>query len=172
MNAIPRNRFAVLLRLGAPVIAALCATPAVAGYPADDMAISMTGSPATVAAGADVTYTITVTNTDATNTAYVLHMFDTVPVHTTFTSLSGSVGWTCSTPAVGAGGTVDCTMPTMAPAANSTFTLVVNVDPLVAPSTPLSNTATIQSGNDPNPLNDSATVGTTAPVSLQTFDVE
>ena len=52
---------------------------------------------------------------------------------TTFVSLAAPAGWTCTAPAVGASGTVSCTIPTLA-VGNASFTLVVHVPPSAAGS--------------------------------------
>ena len=39
---------------------------------------------------------------------------DTLPVETTFVSLPAVAGWSCTTPAVGAGGAVSCSNPSFA----------------------------------------------------------
>lgn len=156
----------------AALLAVLGVGSAIAGFIPADVAIGMTGSPDPVTAGGDVTYTITVTDTDAAISAANLSLSDSVPTNTTFTSLASPAGWNCTTPAVGTGGVVNCTNASLAANSNAVFTLVVTVDAAVPASTLLSNTATIASGNDPNPNNNSATVSTTAPVDLQSFDVD
>ena len=64
---------------------------------------------------------------------------DVLPPGTTFVSFTapGAGGWVCSTPAVGAGGTVTCSI--LAIAVPATATLVVNVSP--STSGVLTNTA-------------------------------
>ena len=44
-------------------------------------------------------------------------------------------GWTCVTPAVGAGGTVSCSIASLAPLASGVFTLTVKVSPAVPTGT-------------------------------------
>ena len=66
---------------------------------------------------------------------------DTLPTGTTFVSDSGAAGWTTSDPAVGASGTIDDTIPTLAANASATFTIVLQISPSFAAGT-LSNTAT------------------------------
>src|SRR5262245_57710101 len=64
--------------------------------------------PATAIAGNNITYTIPLTNG---NVPYnMVTITDALPAGTTFVSVSvnPAANWTCSTPAVGANGTVSC----------------------------------------------------------------
>ncbi len=129
-----------------------------------DLAITKTDSPDPVTAGNNLTYTITVANNgpDAASTA---SWTDTLPAGTTFVSLPNVAGWSCTTPAVGAGGTVTCSNPTFA-VGNAVFTLTVNVAPTVAAGTVLSNTATVTSATaEGNPGDESDTEMTTVAAS-------
>jgi len=129
-----------------------------------DLSVTVTDSPDPVQAGSNLTYTITVGNAGpsvATNAA----LDDTLPAGTTFVSLSNPGGWSCTTPAVGASGSINCTAPSF-PAGSGVFTLVVNVGLAVANGTVLSNTATVSSSTtDPNSGNNSATATTTVTAS-------
>jgi uncharacterized repeat protein (TIGR01451 family) len=122
-----------------------------------NLAITKTDSPDPVLINTNLTYTITVTNAGP-SPASMLTMTDMLPANTTFQSLTSPAGWACTTPAVGAGGTVTCTIATLASGAPAaTFTLVIR--PTVAGN--LSNTATIASATpDPNNANNSATAPT------------
>ncbi|MEO8670321.1 MAG: ExeM/NucH family extracellular endonuclease [Tahibacter sp.] len=123
-----------------------------------DVSITKTDSPDPVIAGNNLTYTITVSNNgpDAANTA---SWSDTLPAGTSFVSLSSPGGWSCTTPAVGAGGGVSCSNPTFA-VGSGVFTLIVAVSP--SSTGTLSNTATVTSATpDPNSANNSATATTT-----------
>jgi uncharacterized repeat protein (TIGR01451 family) len=87
---------------------------------------------------------------------------DPLPAGTTFVSLASPAGWTCTTPAVGAAGTVSCSLASLAPASPQTFTLTANVGVAYPAGTPLSNTASVAStSSDPNTGNQSATVTAT-----------
>lgn len=113
-----------------------------------------------VAAGASLTYTVTVSN-EGPDDAAGAELSDPLPAGTTFQSLSAPGGWTCTAPAVGASGTVSCAMDPFAPG-SAVFTLVVQVDAGLAAGTVLTNTATVSSTTaDPEPGNESATVDTT-----------
>ncbi|HZF09807.1 MAG TPA: ExeM/NucH family extracellular endonuclease [Thermoanaerobaculia bacterium] len=125
-----------------------------------DLAITKVDTPDPVNAGTNLTYTVTVTNNGpdpATSAAWS----DTLPAGTSFVSLPAVAGWSCTTPSVGAGGTVSCTNPSFA-VGSAVFTLTVAVDPTVTAGTVLSNTATATSTTgDGNAANNSATATTT-----------
>jgi uncharacterized repeat protein (TIGR01451 family) len=90
---------------------------------------------------------------------------DTLPAGTTFDTLSFPVGWSCSTPPTGAGGTVNCSIPSLG-VGSAVFTLTVTVDPVVAGGTVLSNTVTLTSTTpDPDTSDLSATETTTVAAS-------
>ncbi|HYC90856.1 MAG TPA: endonuclease/exonuclease/phosphatase family protein [Thermoanaerobaculia bacterium] len=129
------------------------------GVGSADVSIAKTDSPDPVNAGGDITYTITVTNAGPTNAASA-SMSDTLPAGTTFVSVSAPAGWTCTTPAVGAGGTVSCTNPSFA-TGSAVFSLVARVAAATTPGTVITNTATVSSTTaDPNLGNESATTTT------------
>lgn len=133
----------------------------VAAFSSADLSVTKSDSPDPVAAGANLTYTIDVSNAGPSS-ADTVSLSDTLPAPTTFVSLSSPGGWSCSTPAVGAGGTVTCSIASLASATTDSFTLVVNVPPSVASGTVLSNTATVSSSTaDPVPGDNSATATTT-----------
>lgn len=121
-----------------------------------DIAVTKVGATSLVNVGADITYTITVSNNGpatATNASWS----DTLPANTTFVSLSSPSGWVCTQPPVGSGGTVSCTRDSF-PTGSAVFTLVVRVDSSVSEGTVISNTATATSEtDDPNKLNNSST---------------
>ncbi|MEY2516301.1 MAG: hypothetical protein QOJ89_3659, partial [bacterium] len=120
--------------------------------PAADISLTKTG-PATVAAGAHATYTITVSNAGP-STAHNVAVSDPLPAGMTFVSMTASAGTSCTTPAVGSGGTVSCTTATLADGADVELTLVVRAAFSAAEQT-LVNTASASadefdadSGND------------------------
>ena len=110
--------------------------------------------------GGLLTYTITLTN-EGPSSAVAVAMSDPLPAGTTFQSLSAPVGWSCTTPAVGAGGTVSCSLALMAPG-SVFFSIVVETGAALPSGTMLSNTATASSTtSDPSPGNESDTEVTT-----------
>ena len=128
-----------------------------------DLAITKTG-PATAASGGPISWTITASN-NGPDTSQPTTWTDPLPAGTTFVSLVQNTGPTfvCSTPSVGANGSVTCSIGTIgnfASGASAQFTLTANIDP--SASGTLSNTATISGPNaDTNPGNNSATAVTT-----------
>ena len=124
-----------------------------------DLSVTKIDTPDPVSAGANLTYTITVNNSGPSDASASLS--DTLPAGTTFVSLAAPGGWSCTTPAVGGTGTVNCSNAAMA-AGTAAFTLTVNVGSTVANGTVITNTAAVTpSKTDGNPANDSATATTT-----------
>jgi uncharacterized repeat protein (TIGR01451 family) len=118
-----------------------------------DLSLTKSGSPNSVNVGAPLTYTLTIHN-DGPDIAQNLTATDTLPAGVTFVSANGS-GWTCKQ----SGGTVTCTLPSLANGAASAITINVN-----APSQPgtINNSATITSStNDPNSSNNTGKATTT-----------
>src|SRR4029078_2334995 len=93
---------------------------------AASLSVVKTDSPDAVAAGGDLTYTITATNAGP-SIATTVTVGDGLPAGTTFLSLPSPAGWSCPTPPVGGTGAVNCTNPSVA-TGDSVFTLVVKVD--------------------------------------------
>jgi uncharacterized repeat protein (TIGR01451 family) len=125
-----------------------------------DLGVTKLDTPDPIAVGANLTYTIAVSNAGP-SAAAASTLTDTLPAGTTFISLASAAGWSCTTPAVGSGGTVSCSDASVAPG-TATFTLVVKVDPALPAGTVLSNTAVAASTTtDPIPGNESATATTT-----------
>ena len=84
-----------------------------------DLSLAKTTPSSTVPPGANVDYTLTVTN-NGPSQAIDVTVTDTLPAGTTFVSASGP-GWTC----VRTGGKVTCTRPTLDPGAAPPITLRV-----------------------------------------------
>jgi uncharacterized repeat protein (TIGR01451 family) len=114
--------------------------------PTPVLAVAVSGSPASVVSGNDITYSIALTVT--TGTATNASLSDPLPAGLTFVS-AGETGpggaWTCTTPAVGGAGTVTCSI---ASAASGTynFTIVAHVA-AGTPAGSLGNTATASASN-------------------------
>lgn len=123
---------------------------------AADVAIAKS-SPAMANADAPLVYTIDIANTgfqDATTVRWQ----DTLPPGTYFVGLTQTSGaaFTCTTPVSGAGGTIDCSVATLAVAATARFTLTVQVSASVADGTLLTNSANVSSDLDSSTANNAA----------------
>src|SRR5262249_15028781 len=133
-----------------------------------DVGVTKSG-PATITAGNNIAYNITVANS-APTFAQNLTLTDALPARTTFISLAASAGSSCSSPAIGGTGTVSCTIATLASGASAVFTLVFQAGVSIAGGTIISNTASVSSTTaDPVPGNNSASASTT--VSAGNVDV-
>src|SRR5262249_55413739 len=85
-----------------------------------NLTLTKSGSPATVTAGANLTYAIGGTNAGP-QPATLASFSDAVPANTRFQSMTPPAGWTCTTPPVGGTGTITCTKPSMASGETVTF---------------------------------------------------
>jgi uncharacterized repeat protein (TIGR01451 family) len=123
-----------------------------------DVAIVKT-APASVIAGSNITYTITVTNNGPSDAANVVWS-DPLPAGTTFVSESQTSGptFTCTT-----GATVSCSIASLVAGATAVFTITAQVSPSTPSGTVLSNIATLTSPTDATPGNNIS--GTNTPVS-------
>jgi uncharacterized repeat protein (TIGR01451 family) len=126
--------------------------------PTGDLAVTKVG-PDTAAANTDVTYTINVFN-GGPQAASTVTVTDTLPGNMTFVSLTGTTGFSCTTPSPGAGGTITCTIASYPANTGQIFTLVGHIPPGTAGGTEYTNTATVTSSNDENPDNNTSTVST------------
>lgn len=144
--------------------------------PTADFSITKSDSPDPVFAGADLSYTIVVTNggPDAISLAASPSWNDALLPGLTFVSLTQTTSlttWSCSTPVVGDGGSIFCTLDSSVagntfPLGSESFTLVVHVDPNLPSGSLLGNTADVtvfeeEGPIDPNPANNSASQATT-----------
>jgi uncharacterized repeat protein (TIGR01451 family) len=117
-----------------------------------DLAVTMTASPAIVAANNTVTYSITITNNGPSGAAFTLA--DTLPSTLGFVSCASTGGGVC-------GGTLNnrlVSFTSLANGASATVTLVGRVSGTVVDGTLITNTAAINNSSavDPAPANNSA----------------
>ncbi len=111
-----------------------------------DLIATNSAAPTSVAAGSNVTYTQSVTN-NGPAAATSVTFTQTTPPNTNFQSIAAP-GWTCTTPAVGAAGTITCTdSSTLALNATANFTLVLQVSAGTASGTNIAETATANASN-------------------------
>jgi len=121
---------------------------------AADLSITKTDSPDPVTTGADVTYTIVVTN-NGPATAQSVAVADSLPGTVTFGSCSSSGTGVCG----GSGNNRTITFSSLASGASATITLVATANS--ASGTIITNTATVSSStDDPTPANNSSTATT------------
>jgi large repetitive protein len=128
-----------------------------------DLGVVKRVSAETISPGGTLTWTLVATNRGpGTSTGFVLA--DQLPAGVTFVSATADAPLACTTPALGANGSVVCTTPTVpaAPAAGSTLTVTITagVPPTTANGTVLTNRATVNGDQpeptpDPNPNRDS-----------------
>jgi uncharacterized repeat protein (TIGR01451 family) len=123
-----------------------------------DLGVAKLASAEQILPGSNLTYTIQVSSGGVADNA---KLTDTLPGTLTFVSLTKPDNWTCTTPAVGAGGTIECTNASLAATSGDVFTLVTQVPPDASAGTIYDNTATITSTTaDPNEENNSSSVTT------------
>lgn len=130
-----------------------------------DLSISKTG-PSDVVSGNNMTYAIVATNNGSDplrNTAANVTMNDPLPAGTRFVSQTTPAGWLCTSPPVGAGGTVQCSKAAMAPGEVAGFAIVLNVACAVTDGTAIRNTATVNAADtvDADPTNNASSWTTT-----------
>jgi uncharacterized repeat protein (TIGR01451 family) len=108
-----------------------------------DLSITKTTGATAAPAGSTISYTITVTNAGL-DAAEDVEVTDVLPAELLFVSITEPAGFDCTTPAVGANGTITCTGATLANGASASFTLTVRVaDDAVAGS--VTNSASVSS---------------------------
>jgi len=130
------------------------ATDVVASATQADLALSTAGTPLSVYAGNDITYTQTVTN-NGPAAATAVSFTEAIPTNTTFVSVSAPAGWTCTTTT-----SVTCTDPTLASGASANIIIVVNVASTVAAGTITATSSVTATTGDPNSANNSTTITT------------
>jgi uncharacterized repeat protein (TIGR01451 family) len=136
------------------------ATDIVATGTQADVALGTVATPSSVLAGNNITYTQTVTNNGPAAAANV-SFTEATPPNTTFQSVLAPAGWTCTQPAVGATGTVNCTDASLASGTQANIVVLVNVPYTVAAGTITASSSVTATTGDPNTANNNTTVTTT-----------
>ena len=139
------------------------ATDVVAAVTQADLALSTSANPVTVLAGNQITYTQTVTNNGPAAAAGATFTQAT-PTNTTFQSVTAPAGWTCTTPAAGATGTITCTNPSVASGTAADILVVFNVPSTVTASSITAASSVSATTTDPLSSNNSTSV--TTPVNV------
>jgi uncharacterized repeat protein (TIGR01451 family) len=153
----------LLSRLAVAFLAVTLVAPVLFGQEAD-LQVTKSG-PSEAAAGADVSYDVTVQNLGPDDAAGVA-LDDFIPAGMTFVSYTQSSGpaFTCSVPAVGDGGTLNCTIASLPANSAASFTFVFNIPPATPPSSFFTNIAQVSSQTfDPNDENNVAPAVTSTP---------
>lgn len=123
-----------------------------------DMSVTKTDSPDPVSAGAELTYTLKVSNAGP-STATDVQLTDNLPPEVTFSSatISGGTG-TCAS--LG-GGTISCKLSDLDPGASVTVVIKVMVGASVPDGTTITDFANASSAaDDPNPANNTVSEDT------------
>src|SRR5207302_3813774 len=107
-----------------------------------DVAVTISNSPNPVSPAQNYTYTAGAAN-NGPNAAATVSVSIPLPAGTNFQSMAVPAGWSCATPAVASGGTITCTIASLASGASATFSPVVQVNPTTASGTTLNITSTI-----------------------------
>ncbi len=128
-----------------------------------DLALATAANPSAVLAGNDITYTQTVTN-NGPAAATALSFTEATPANTTFVSVSAPAGWTCTAPAVGGTGNVNCTNPSLAAGAAVDILVAVNVAASVAAGNITANSSVTATTSDPVLANNNTIV--TIPIAV------
>jgi uncharacterized repeat protein (TIGR01451 family) len=129
--------------------------------PSADLSMTKTTQSTGAAPGSTIVYTLTAQNAGP-NAASTVVVTDALPASLLFQSIVAPAGFTCTTPAVGASGTITCNAATFANGATATFTLTVRVASNASGT--IANSASISSATtDPNSGNSS---GSASPVSV------
>lgn len=136
-----------------------------------DLAIQITGTPTTAPKGSNVSYAITLTNNGPSD-ASAPNVSLPLPSQMTFVSATTAGGWSATTPAVGANGTVVFSRSSLATGTTVSFTVVAKVKSTAPSGTILTATATATTtAVDPVPANNSASaiaaVGTVKATAVQ-----
>jgi endo-1,4-beta-xylanase len=130
--------------------------------PGADLSTSVSAGSSAPLSGSDLSYTITVRNNqdndledflpdDDDLPAASVSLTDAIPAGTVFKSLSAPAGWSCTTPAPGAAGQVNCTIASLSPGASAQFNLTVTVICATSNNAEIVNTASVASiTRDPN----------------------
>ena len=129
--------------------------------PQADLVVTKTG-PTAAPPDSDVTYTITL-RSNGPSTATNVTLTDELPTlppdtFMTFVSLDQTgTGLSCTTPAIGAGGTITCTIDEFPADGMTTLTLVAHIPADAEAGDEFANTAFVTSDADPTSENDEST---------------
>ncbi|MEA2464917.1 MAG: trimeric autotransporter adhesin, partial [Acidobacteriota bacterium] len=135
-----------------------------------DLSIGISTRSSAVTQGGSISYELVAIN-NGPNNALGVTLTSVLPPQLLFQSIHPPLGWTCTTPAAGANGTVTCTTAVL-PAGNGSsaqFLLVTSV-PFDATGSIVNSASVSHAGADPNPGNSSASSEATT-IQATTADV-
>jgi uncharacterized repeat protein (TIGR01451 family) len=121
--------------------ASVSATVVAAG--SGDLGITLSNSPNPLSPGENYTYTAVAVNNGPAAAPNVTVSLPLPTGTTNFQSIVTPPGWACVPPAVGSGGTITCTIASLAIGASATFTIGAQVNNGTASGTALTATANI-----------------------------
>jgi uncharacterized repeat protein (TIGR01451 family) len=125
--------------------------------PTANLAVTNSDAPDPVNSGATITYTQTITN-NGPDAAANAKITESIGSGVTFQSIAAPGGWSCTTPAIGGTGIINCSIASLANAGTASFTVIVNV---TAVSGSVTNTVSGSSdASDPVPANNNVTATT------------
>lgn len=130
--------------------------------PGADLSAEIGATPNPIVSGQTISYSMTIRNNADNDSAPFLPQDDdlpaanvsvvtAVPAGTSFQSLTTPDGWSCSKPAVGQSGAVQCSIGSLAAGASAVFTLTVEVNCPTSDGTQVANSVGVSSTTaDPN----------------------
>ena len=126
-----------------------------------DLSVTKIGAPNPAAPGADISYTVIVTN-NGPDPAFDVRLAEVLDPLTGFRSVAAPSGWACNLPSIGTtGAQIICRNPKMDSGSSAAFTIVATVGASVLTGALITNTATVSSSaSDPNPDNNRAVEAT------------
>jgi len=134
------------------------ATTSVVAPLSADLSLTKTTNATTAPAGSTINYTLTLTNAGPNAAANVV-VTDVLPASLLFVSITTPSGFSCTTPAVGANGTITCNAATLANGATATFTLTVRVASGSTSGSATNSASASSSTSDPNGSNSTSAAG-------------
>lgn len=120
----------------------------IAAFRSADLTLGLTPAAANAIVGDTLTYAFNLAN-DGPDEAIAPRVVLTLPSGVLFATLTAPAGWTCTTPAVGQDGVIDCQIASLANATTASFEATVTVGSLAAGTTVISSLAATTRSTDP-----------------------
>lgn len=140
--------------------------------PNADLTVSIADAPDPAKFKGTLKYTIVVEN-NGPDTATGVAMRHTLPSQITYQAVSAPGGWTCTTPAIGASGLVECKTASMANGASANFLITTRTKASTKPRVQVASAAHVSAdvydaGSNPFEMTASTCVGQPKPTKQQT----